>query len=78
MHYKERERRLWKKMESRKIKSVKVDWSKEDWRGHEKKAKIYQNKFDNEYNKNVNEPDISVNYISVCVKNLRRYRDRPC
>ena len=25
LHYKERERRLWKKMESRKIKSVKVD-----------------------------------------------------
>ena len=32
--------------------------SKEDWRGHEKKAKIYKTNFDNEYNKNEYEPYI--------------------
>lgn len=31
-----------------------------------KKAKIYQNKFDNEYNKNVNEPVFPVNYFPIC------------
>lgn len=87
MHYKERERRLWKKWSpvrlkvSRLIAIWKSDIMAKGLKkiGEDmKKAKIYQNKFDNEYNKNVNEPDISVNYISVCVKNLRRYRDRPC
>ena len=83
MHYKERERRLWKKWSpvrlkvSRLIAIWKSDIMAKGLKkiGEDMKKKQKSN---NEYNKNVNEPDISVNYISVCVKNLRRYRDRPC